>query len=753
MIKIDEIFSKVEDYTSDKYLEYAVATLKERAIPYLNDGLKPVHRRILYAMSVMGIKAGQGHKKSARIVGDVIGKYHPHGDVAVYESMVRMSQDWVMRYPIIDGQGNFGSRDGDGAAAMRYTESSLTAFAEHILLSELREGTSDYRPNYDGTLTEVKLFSSRLNNMLLNGATGIAVGMATNIPSHNIRELTNATMAYIENNDITIPEIMEHLKGPDFAAKGQIISSKETILEAYETGQGKIRVRARWHIEKLARGQWQVVITELPPDMSIYKVLNIIDKITNPPITKDKKGKPKPLSPKILQNKTFLNSILAKGRDDSDAKTGYRLVLEPKSSKQDPDEFMNALIPRLDLENTFGINLVAVGDNGKPELKNIKQLIAEWVDYRLKMIIKRLKFHLAKIQKRIHILEGRIKTYGNLEEAIRIIRESDDPKIDLIEEFNLTELQAEDILEIKLRQLAKLEHDKLKQELEKHQKEESRLINLLASEKRLFTLMKKEIEDDTVKFEDERFTLIQEEKPVVAKSSEAIIDEAITIIYTKDGWITKRKGHDVDLSGLSMKDGDEIMSIEEARSVEVSTFLASNGRGYSLKSTEIPHGQNYVHVNSLLDLQGATIIDMCIGREGDNRLFTNSTGYGFISSTSNLISKNKAGKHFMSISGDDYTIFKPIKVFDDARVNAITTDDRLLSFPLNEIKELDKGKGVQIARLVNDNKIKDISLSNNDEIPVKVNNENLVITGDELAPYLSGRGLRGKLIKGEWKLL
>lgn len=754
MMNINEKFSKIEDYTSEKYLDYAVAVCKDRAIPYLMDGLKPVHRRILYAMSVMGIKAGQGHKKSARIVGDVIGKYHPHGDTAVYESMVRMSQDWVMRYPIIDGQGNFGSRDGDGAAAMRYTESSLTEYAEQILLSELKEGTSDFVPNYDGNTVEVDLFSSRLNNMLLNGATGIAVGMATNIPSHNIREVTNATLAYIDNNNISIDEIMEHIKGPDFAAAGQIISSKETIIDAYKTGMGKIRVRARWHLEKLARGQWQIVITQLPPDVSILDVLNTIDKITNPPMTKDKKGKPKALSATVLQSKTFLNSILAKGRDDTDAKSGDRLVLEPKSSRQDPEEFMNALIPRLNLETTFGVNLVAVGEDGKPELKNIKSLISEWVAYRLNVIKRRLNFHLNKIQKRIHIIEGRLKVYTDLDEAISIIRESEDPKTDLIEKFLLTEIQAEDILEIKLRQLAKLEHDKLSKELEKLKTEEERLIKLLSSEKRLFTLMKKEIEADTVKFEDGRRTILEEAKTIVAKTSEAVIDEAITIIYTKDGWITQRKGHNYDLSNYELKTGDSIESIQECRSIEPIVFLASNGRGYSLKSNEIPSGKNSVHVNSLIDLKGCDIVDMFIGRETDKRLFANSTGYGFISATSNLVSKNKAGKHFMSISGDNFTIFKPMSFNENlVRINALTTDNRLLSFHIEEMKELDKGKGVQIVRLVDDNQIKEISISANDEIPVMIKNKKKIFREEDLEPFLSKRARRGKAVKDDYSLV
>lgn len=751
MINVNESFAKIEKYASEKYLEYSIATLKDRAIPYLNDGLKPVHRRILYAMNVMGIRDGI-HKKSARIVGDVIGKYHPHGDTAVYQAMVRMSQEWLMRYPIVSGQGNFGSRDGDGAAAMRYTESSLTAYAEHILLSELKEGTSEYIPNYDGTMEEVRLFSSRLNNLLLNGSTGIAVGMATNIPSHNIRELTNATLAYIDNNDITVAEIMEHLKGPDFASAGQIISSKKTILNAYETGQGKIRVRVRWRVEKLARGQWHVVVYELPPNCSIEKIRMAVDKITNPPITKDKNGKAKQLSNKVIQDKNFLTKILEKAHNDSDKKVGDRLVLVPKSSKQDPDEFMNSLIPMLELEETFGVNLVSVGDNGRPELKNIKTMISEWVSYRLRMIIKRIEFHLKKTQKRIHIVEGRIKVYENLDRAIEIIRGSKDAKLDLIESFNITEAQAEDILEIKLRQLANLEKDRLESELDKLKKEEEKYTKLLSSETRLYSLMKKEIELDTVKFEDERRTLIEEAETVVLTKLDKVIEEPITIIYTKDGWLTQRKGHNIEIDTLLLKQGDSILQKFECKSIDNMALISSDGRSYTIKSIEIPNGKNFIHINSLLDLKGASVIDVIIPKDGEKRLFSNSGGYGFISETMNLISKGKAGKHFMSLSDGD-EIFKSLIFNEDLnRVNVISTDNRLLSFPISEMKELEKGKGVQIIKLVDNNKIKDISISMDDIIEYYINS-NRSFKNDELEKLKGKRAQRGKVISENIKLL
>lgn len=750
-MNIDDFSTLTHVYAKERYLEYAIATIQDRAIPYLHDGLKPVHRRILFAMTVMGIKAKEKPKKSARIVGDVIGKYHPHGDTSVYDAMVRLSQPWVMRYPLIDGQGNFGSRDGDGAAAMRYTEARLTEFAEHILLSEMKEGTVDYRDNYDGTMTEVELLPSRLNNLLLNGSEGIAVALATKIPSHNIRNLTDATIAYIDNNNISIPEIMEHLKAPDFASGGQIITPKDKIIEAYEKGQGKIKVRARWEIEKMPRGLWQIVITELPPDLSIKDVLLKVNKITNPPIVKDKKGKPKPLSQQVLQERQFLNNILAKAKDDSSEEAGFRLIFEPKSSRQDPDEFMNSLIPLLGLETNYNMNMVVIDLDLKPQLKNIKELIADWVAYRLYVIKRKLNYHLEKTNNRIHILEGRLKIYADIDKAIQIIREEDNPKDELIRYFDITEAQAEDILEIKLRQLAKLEKDKLEKELEKLLKEKERLELLLSSEKRLNSLMKKDIEADTVKFEDERRSLIQESEEITNKKTDTLIDEDITVIFSKDGWLTQRKGHEYDLNNLGFKDGDSLHTLLESRSSKDILFLASNGRGYSIKSNEIPSGKNFIHVNSLIDSKGAKIIN--VFKESDDKyIFTNSSGYGFISRVSNLLSKNKAGKHFMTID-DEFEVFKALPFNDEfPRINVLTTDDRLLNFETNLLKELDKGKGVQLVRLVGKATVKEVSLSDNDELTIFVNDKKEIIKDVNYDEFKSSRGLRGKKVKPNTRL-
>ncbi len=744
-MKVEDVFINVGDYSTQKYIDYAVAVTVSRALPYVHDGLKPVHRRILYAMLGLGIKAKEKPKKSARIVGDVIGKYHPHGDGSVYSAMVGMAQDWNMRYPLVASQGNFGSRDGDGAAAMRYTEAGLTPYAEEVLLSEIREGTSDFTPNFDGSLTEVVLLSSKLNNLLLNGTFGIAVGMATKIPPHNIRNLTDATMAYIENKDITIPEIVEHLQAPDFATGGQIITPKNKIIEAYETGRGAVKIRCRWSVEKLPRGQWRVVVYELPPNQDVVKVLKTVDKITNPPVTKDKQGKAKALTPNVLKDKQFLTSILSDATNQSD-KDSLRLVLEPKSSKQDPVEFMSLLYARLGLEESFNFNLTMVDINNTPQTMNIKDIIAQWVEYRKIVVRRRLNFHLDKALRRLHILEGRLSVYFNIDKAIEIIRTSEEPKEDLIEAFELSDIQAEDILEIKLRQLAKLEKDKLEKEHAKLEAEKERLQKILASEARFMTLIKKEIEETTKKFEDDRRTIVEEAQEAIAKSSDSIIEEPVTAIYTKYGWLTLRKGHGVDTSTIALKDGDAIDKIIEGKTTDKLGFLATDGRGYSIKMIEVPSGKNFVHIKSLVDCGDANIVEAMLGVKEDKYLFTNASGYGFISSAENLIAKNKAGKHFMSMP-EGTEVFKPLK-FDEemSRVNALTTDNRLLSFSIQEIKELDKGKGVQIARLKDDNLIKDISISHKDELPVYHKQKKKIYRDEELQPFNSKRGLRGKTV-------
>ena len=453
-------------YASTQYLQYAIATVKDRALPRVADGQKPVQARILYAMWEMGGKAGTPRKKSARVVGDVLGKFHPHGDASVYDALVRIAQNFTLRYPLVDGEGNFGSRDGDEPAAMRYTEARLTRFAD-VLLAELDSGTVDFAPNYDGSMEEPQVLPARLPVVLLNGASGIAVGMATEVPSHNLTEIANAAIALIRDPDISVAGLMKSVKGPDFPGGGQIITPRAEMREAYTSGRGSVRVRARWTIERLARGQWQMVVTELPPGASSRKVLEEIDAITNP---QPKSGK-KSLSVEQQREKQMLLSMLEKARDESDRTHPVRLVFEPRSSRQNEDEFINLLLAKTSMETNVSLNMVMVGLDGRPMSKNLKSVLAEWVEFRFGTVTRRTRFRLDKVLDRIHVLEGRLLVLLNVDKVIKIIRAADDPKADLIKAFKLSERQAEDILEIRLRQLAKLEHIKVEQELTELRKE------------------------------------------------------------------------------------------------------------------------------------------------------------------------------------------------------------------------------------------------------------------------------------------
>ncbi|TFI19104.1 DNA topoisomerase IV subunit A, partial [Herbaspirillum sp. 3C11] len=511
------------------YLDYAISVVKGRALPDVADGQKPVQRRILYAMNELGLNATAKPRKSAAVVGDVLGKLHPHGDQSVYDALVRMAQDFSLRYPLIDGQGNFGSRDGDGAAAMRYTEARLTPISK-LLLDEIDMGTVDFQPNYDGSTEEPKLLPARLPFLLLNGASGIAVGMATEIPSHNLREVARAAVAMIRNPKITHAELMTHVTGPDFPGGGQIITPPSTIAEIYQSGRGSLKVRARWKIEDMARGQWQAVITELPPGVSSQKVLEEIEELTNPKI---KLGK-KTLTPEQQAQKQSILAMLDAVRDESGREAPVRLVFEPKSKNQDQTEFMNTLLAQTSLETSSSINLVMIGGDGRPRQKGLTDILGEWIAFRFVTITRRSQFKLQKVEDRIHILEGREAILLNIDKVIRIIRESDEPKPALIEAFKLSDRQAEDILEIRLRQLARLETIKIQQELAELRNEKSTLMDLLDNPSSMKRLVIKEIEADDKQFGDDRRTIIEEAEKAVLEQK--VIDEPVTVIISQKGW-------------------------------------------------------------------------------------------------------------------------------------------------------------------------------------------------------------------------
>ncbi|MCW5619718.1 MAG: DNA topoisomerase IV subunit A, partial [Burkholderiales bacterium] len=531
-------------YASTQYLQYAIATVKDRALPRVGDGQKPVQARILYAMWEMNAPAGTPRKKSARVVGDVIGKFHPHGDQSVYDAMVRVAQDFSLRYPLIDGQGNFGSRDGDSAAAMRYTEARLTPIAE-LLLGELDRGTVDFAPNYDGAFKEPVLLPARLPMVLLNGASGIAVGMATEIPSHNLNEVANGAVAMIRDPEISLAGLMKHIKGPDFPGGGQIITPRAEVKEAYASGRGSVRVRARWSIERLARGQWQLVVYELPPGTSSRKVLEEIDAITNP---QPKAGK-KSTTPEQQREKQLMLSMLEKARDESDRTHPVRLVFEPRTSKVEENDFVNLLLAKTSMETNVPINLVVVGLDGRPTAKNLRDIVAEWLTFRFATVTRRTQHRLNQVLDRIHVLEGRMIVLLNVDKVIRIVRVADDPKADLMAAFALSERQAEDILEMRLRQLAKLEHIKVEQELDTRRKEQQQLERILGNRKALEDLVVSEIEKDAQSFGDKRRTRIEEADK--AEIETPVIDEPVTVIFSRKGWVRVRQGWEVDASTLS----------------------------------------------------------------------------------------------------------------------------------------------------------------------------------------------------------
>ncbi|SFZ70898.1 DNA topoisomerase IV subunit A [Chitinimonas taiwanensis] len=741
-------------YAERAYLEYAVSVVKGRALPEVADGQKPVQRRILYAMHEMGLGSVAKPVKSARVVGEVLGKFHPHGDSSAYEAMVRMAQDFSLRYPLVDGQGNFGSRDGDGAAAMRYTEARLTKIAE-LLLSEINMGTADFIPNYDGAFEEPKLLPARLPMLLLNGASGIAVGMATEIPPHNLTEVAEAAVALIKNPRLEVADLLDIVQGPDFPGGGQIISSREQILAAYEGGRGSLAVRARWKVEELARGQWQLVITELPPNSSSQKVLEEIEDLTNPKIKKGKKA----LTQEQVQLKQLLLSQLDTVRDESGKDVAIRLVFEPKSRTQNPEEFANMLLTHTSLEGNASINLVAIGIDGRPQQKSLKQLLAEWIQYRFATVRRRTAHRLGQVDDRIHILEGRLLVYLNIDEVIRIIRQADDPKADLIAAFSLSERQADDILEIRLRQLARLEGIKIEQELAKLRDEKAELEHLLADEGAMQKLIVKEIRDDAKTFGDARRTLIEakERATVVA----TVVDEPLTVILSDKGWIRARNGHGIDTQNLSFKEGDSLLAALECRSVDTVALFGSDGRVYNLLAGNLPGGRgDGVPVASLIDLAAKTrIVQLLAAKPEQALLIAGANGYAFHCEFKDLLTRQKAGKAFLSLDdGEALLKIAPFVARDSNLVCCLSTSGRLHAFPLAELKALSGGGRGMIAMALDDgDTLAAITVSDGETLTLNGIGRGgkamaLTFDANDLAPYVGKRAKKGKPLVGGLKL-
>jgi topoisomerase-4 subunit A len=678
------------EYAERAYLEYALSVVKGRALPDVCDGQKPVQRRILFAMERLGLAfttaGGPKAMKSARVVGDVLGRYHPHGDTAAYDALVRMAQDFSQRYPLIDGQGNFGSRDGDGAAAMRYTEARLAPITR-LLLDEIDEGTVDFIPNYDGSTQEPRQLPARLPFVLLNGASGIAVGLATEIPSHNLREVAAAAVALIRNDKLSDDELFALLPGPDFPGGGQVISAPVEIREAYRSGRGSLKVRARWSIEDLARGQWQLVVNELPPGTSSQKVLEEIEELTNPKVKAGKKA----LSQDQVQLRQTVLGVLDAVRDESSKDAAVRLVFEPKTRTIEQAELINTLLAHTSLETNAPVNLTMVGIDGRPVAKSLRQMLAEWVSFRQATVTRRTRHRLDKVLDRIHVLEGRQLVLLNIDEVIRIIRNADEPKPALIARFKLSNRQAEDILEIRLRQLARLEAIKIEQELKSLKEEQGKLEDILGSAASLKRLLIKEIEADAKQHGDARRTVLQQDKRAVAEVR--VVDEPVTVVVSMKGWVRALKGHEIDVATLAFKAGDALYGAFACRSVEPLVVLGSNGRAYSVAVSLLPGGRgDGAPITTLVDFESGTQPAHYFAGAGATMLLLAHTGgFGLLAQAGDLVSRQRGGKGFLALEPGEVLLPPAVVEPSYTRVACLARSGRLLVFALSDLKRQGNG--------------------------------------------------------------
>jgi topoisomerase-4 subunit A len=681
MTEITQSFSDHEkiplkDYAERAYLDYSMYVVLDRALPHIGDGLKPVQRRIIYAMSELGLSAASRHKKSARTVGDVIGKFHPHGDSACYEAMVLMAQPFSFRYPLVDGQGNFGSPDDPKSfAAMRYTESRLTPYAR-TLLSELGLGTVDWQPNFDGSLKEPMMLPARLPNVLLNGSTGIAVGMSTDIPPHNLREVVSACIRLLEQPKSTVIELCEHVQGPDFPTNAEIITPREDLLKMYETGNGSVKMRAVWEKESS-----DIVVTALPHQVSPAKVLE--------QIAQQMRAKKLPMVEDL--------------RDESDHENPTRLVIVPRSNRVDCEQLMNHLFATTDLERNYRINLNIIGNAGKPQVLNLRDLLKQWLKFRLDTVTRRLEFRLDQVVDRLHILEGLLIAYLNIDEVIHIIRTEDKPKPVLMAHFDLTGTQAEAILELKLRNLAKLEEMKIRGEQEKLDEEREYLETTLGSKQRMKTLIKKELLEDAEKYGDERRSqLTTREAALALKEEDLVPSEPVTIVLSQSGWVRSAKGHEIDPTTLNYRSGDEFQHSALGRSNQQAVFLDSTGRAYALPAHTLPSARSLGEplTSRFNTPTGARFLHALAGDTQQKLVLASSFGYGFVTEMGNLHSRMKAGKAMISLPADAVPMTPA--VIHDENVDTIvcaTSDGYLLAFPLSELPELSKGKGNKLINI------------------------------------------------------
>lgn len=720
-------------FVEKAYLDYSMYVILDRALPHIEDGLKPVQRRIIYAMSELGLKNTAKFKKSARTVGDVLGKYHPHGDAACYEAMVLMAQSFSYRYPMVDGQGNWGSMDDPKSfAAMRYTESRLTPYAD-ILLKELEQGTVAWAPNFDGTLTEPKLLPARLPNVLLNGATGIAVGMATDIPPHNLREVASACIHLLDNPEATLEEICQHIKGPDFPTGAEIITSTIDILQMYRTGNGSVRVRAVYDED-----DDEIIVTELPYQISGAKIQEQI----------------------AAQMQAKKLPMVADVRDESDHENPTRIVIILRSNRVNVKELMAHLFATTSLENTYRVNVNIIGTDGKPQVKNLIGLLKEWLVYRTITVKRRLQYRIDKISTRLHLLQGLMIAYLNIDEVINIIRQEDEPKVVLMAKFKLSMQQAEAILEIKLRHLARLEEIKIRSEQEELAKENAELGQILESPSRLKKLIKQELQEDAEKYGDKRRSkLVVREEAKALREEEILSVEPVTVVLSKQGWIRVAKGHEIDPLSLSYKAGDGFKQAVLGRSNQLAVFIDSTGRTYSLPAHKLPsaRGQGEPLTSRLAPLPGATFEGVLIGNPEQLVLLASDAGYGFIAKFEDLCTKNRNGKNELNLPKNSKVL--PLQIvtnINDQYLVAITNEARLLLFPIACLPVLGRGKGNKIigiptAKIATREEYVTnlIILSEADKLIVTSGKRSMTLSFTDLTAYQGERGRRGnKLPRG-----
>jgi len=733
--------SPIEQHASHAYLGYAVSTVKSRALPEVADGLKPVQRRILFAMN-----GSTSFSKCARYVGEVLGKYHPHGDNSTYEALVHLAQPFSMRYPLIDGQGNFGSRDGDSAAAYRYTEAKLSRYAE-LLLSEIGEGTVDFQKNYDGKFDEPVLLPARLPFGLLNGSFGIPVGFSTRIPSHNLKEVAAAAAHVIKHPRAKLEDVLELLPGPDFPGGGQVISPKAEVREAYATGRGSLLMRAKYEKETLARGQWRMVVTELPHGVSVKQVMEEIEALANP-----KSLSRKEISQEQRRMKQFILDQVEGVRDESDRRSKLRLVIEPRSSRQDPEELMAALMVHTSLEARYAVNLTWIGLDGLPQTKGIVDILREWGEFRLATVRRRTQFRLTKCEERLHIVMGRLLAYVKIDEIIKLIRASEDQaqaRLNLQKTFKFTERQAEDIVNLRLGQLTRLDGVALNDERKALEADRKALKEILGDEKELKKLVVHELAQDSKTFGDERRTLIKAAER--AQVERAVVEEPVTVILSRKGWIRARTGHGLDVSQLSFKDGDALLQTLECKTTEPVTVLSAAGKCFTVQAADIPSGRgDGAHVNTLANSGSDDIAWMGAGDPERRLLMNSSAGLGFVCKLGDLATKTRQGKDFMKVE-EGATAQKPFTFTSPLPyVAALSSDARLLLFPLDEVPERPNGGvGVQLISLPEKTTLASLAVSDGKSLAVsgikRKNRATETLDAKQLAEHVGKRAQRGRV--------